>query len=226
MNRTRSRLGRLDLVALPRPLLALGLAGLALAGGLASHELQALVQEPASQDPAPVEGLDQDPGLPEVTSEEPPAWQVDEQWQGLFGTWQLMQFDHSNLLIDTETISGYMQIGEGFLSMVIHARNNETDDLPSTLGQAGMHRWQIVRGDILQTATMMGHSNFGEDFEWETPNTPREFRVLLQGDDLQLTRPDLSRLMFRRLQPGEFPEIALERILELRAGGEEGQQDL
>lgn len=150
-----------------------------------------------------------DPELP------PDAWQLDEKWTGLFGAWQMMSFEHSTEIVDPNSIRGYLTFQEGFMAMVIHKASVSAE--PQPLGQAGIYRWQMTPGGVLQTATMMGHSNFGEeDFEWEPPNVPREFRIALDKDDLVLTRPDLSRLIFRRVRPGAFPQVALERIKEQR----------
>ena len=165
-----------------------------------------------SQDPEPpAEG----PVSAEPDEPPPDAWQLDEKWTGLLGAWQMMSFEHSTEIVDPNSIRGYLTFQEGFMAMVIHkASVNAT---PQPLGQAGIYRWQMTPGGVLQTATMMGHSNFGEeDFEWEPPNVPREFRIALDKDDLVLTRPDLSRLIFRRVRPGAFPQVALERIKEQR----------
>ncbi len=95
------------------------------------------------------------------------SWSLPEEWQGMLGTWQLMEFDHVDDIFDSDDIGGYVHLGEGVMTLIIHVRNKESDDLPEFMGQAGLHRWRMVRGDILQTATMMAHSNMGEDFEWE-----------------------------------------------------------
>lgn len=141
-------------------------------------------------------------------------WTLAAKWKGLIGAWQLMELDHASELVPPESIRGYLTFQPGFMNMIIHARS--LDDDPEQLGQAGTYRWQMTDEAILQTATMMGHSNFSGEFEWEPTNVPREFRVELKGDDLVLTRPDLSRLIFRRIEPGKYPEAALRRIEELR----------
>jgi hypothetical protein len=143
-------------------------------------------------------------------------WSVDERWEGLFGVWQMMELDHSKGIVSPGSVRGFVDFRPGFMTMIIHALRDEQE--PDALGQAGLYRWQMTDKGVLQTATMMGHSNFGDEFEWEPPNVPREFRVELDKNDLVLTRPDLSRLIFRRIQPGVFPSSALERIKELRAG--------
>jgi len=144
-------------------------------------------------------------------------WELAEEWQGLVGTWQLMQFEHVERWIDSNDVRGYVHLGEGVMTMIIHARNDESNDMPAQLAQAGVHRWRMVRGNILQTATMMGHSNMGEDLEWEIPNTPREFRVELDGANLTLHRPDASRLIMRRVDSFAFPDEAKEAIRNAQA---------
>ena len=109
--------------------------------------------------------------------------------------------------------------------MIIHVRNDEPNDLPTFLGQAGVHRWRMVRGDILQTATMMGHSNLGPEFEWEQPNTPREFRARLDGTQLVLERPDGSRLVWGRVRGFAFPDAAIEAIEDARSAVDEYEDE-
>jgi len=141
-------------------------------------------------------------------------WTLAAKWEGLLGAWQMMELVHSSEIVPPGSIRGIVTFQAGFMNMIIHAQT--VDDEPEPLGQAGTYRWQMTPEGILQTATMMGHSNFGDEFEWEPPNVPREFRVELKGNDLTLTRPDLSRLIFRRVTPGKYPESALRRIDELR----------
>ena len=165
-------------------------------------------------------GQSPDPTKDTPASDEPinvNGWLLDRKWEGLFGAWQLMKLEHATALVPDESIRGFLSFQEGFMTMVIHAVSAD-DYEPEQLGQAGMYRWQVTDTDVLQTATMIGHSNFGDEFEWEPPNVPREFRVDLKNDDLILTRPDLSRLIFRRVKPGVFPESALRHIREQRGG--------
>jgi len=164
-----------------------------------------------AQDPAPKKT---EPAPESPTQLLDGAWQLDAKWEGLLGAWQLMTFEHATEIVPVDSIRGYITLQEGFMAMIIHKLT--IDEEPEPLGQAGIFRWQMTLEGVLQTATMMGHSNFGEDFEWEPPNAPREFRVELNKDDLALTRPDLSRLIFRRIKPGAFPKTALDRIDALR----------
>ena len=154
------------------------------------------------------------------------TWSLPEQWQDLLGTWQLMDFDHIEDVIEAENVGGYLHFDEGILTMLIHARNHEPGFLPEYLGQAGIHRWRIVRDDILQTATMMGHSNMGDDFEWEQPNTPREFRLRFVANQLDLERPDGSRLVFGRVRGLAFPDAAIQAIDDARSGLDDDEGDL
>ena len=173
---------------------------------------------PALQEP----GDSYDPDLDRKLGRDPldQGWTLPEAWEDVLGTWQLMEFNHADRWIESEAVGGYMHLGEGVLTMLIHARNSETDDLPEFLAQAGVHRWRIVREDILQTATMMGHSNMGPELEWEQPNTPREFRLERgQAGTLVLERPDGSRLTWSRVSGFAFPEAAKKAIEDARTLG-------
>jgi hypothetical protein len=151
------------------------------------------------------------------------GWEIEPKWEPLIGNWALMSFVHPDELMNSESIRGYITVTEGFLSMIIHARPmegvNETA-FPDHLAQAGLHRWRITDRSVLQLANVMGHSNFGEELQWEQPNEPREFAVLLEGDDLILRRPDNALLTFRRVTKADFPKAAIIRMLELGSGSE------
>jgi len=196
---------------------------MALATATASLALALAPQDPVeapAEDPSADEG---ESDLDRIFGNRPLVddWVLAEEWQGLLGTWTLMEFDHVIEPMDSDDLGGYLHFGEGVLTMIIHVRNLETDDMPEFMAQAGVHRWHMVRDDILQTATMMGHSNMGPNFEWELPNTPREFRVELEGEGdeyLTLTRPDNSRLIFSKVRTGAFPLAAIDAIDKARAG--------
>ncbi len=195
---------------------ALSLAGLSLVTALASWDgTFGNPQDPAT--PA-TEDLGQ-----EVDPLAPKGWTIDEKWRPLLGTWTLLNFVHPVEIMDADSIRGYLTISEGFMTMIIHARPmagvNETA-FPDHLAQAGLHRWRIERDDIMQLATVMGHSNFGYELEWEKPNEPREFRLELDKDVLSLTRPDFSVLTFRRVTSMEFPQQALDRMREMHSTGD------
>ncbi|MDG1499257.1 MAG: hypothetical protein P8N31_02005 [Planctomycetota bacterium] len=151
------------------------------------------------------------------------GWEIEPKWEPLIGTWALMSFQHPTETILADSIRGFLTVGEGFLSMIIHARPTEGEndtDFPDRLAQSGLHRWRISEQGILQLANVMGHSNFGYELEWELPNEPREFSIVLEENSLVLTRPDFGELDFRRITKADFPEAALERIRELTSESE------
>lgn len=166
----------------------------------------------------PVETPVETPGETPAEKPDPNVWSLDEKWHGLYGAWQLMQYDHVTEIVPNDSIRGFATFQPGFMTLIVHARSFDEDQ--DQLGQAGLQRYQMVESNILQTATVMGHSNMGPDaeFEWESPNIPREFKVYLNKDDLTLTRPDQSQLIFRRIQAAPYPALATELIKEARAG--------
>lgn len=148
----------------------------------------------------------------------PDEWFLDDKWHGLYGAWSLMNFEHATELVPAEALRGYVTFQEGFMTLTIHALSLDEDQ--DQFAQSGIHRYQVTEQGILQTATVMAHSNFNADveLEWETPNIPREFRIDLNKDDLVLTKPDQSRLIFRRVKPAPYPQAALDLMREARAG--------
>jgi len=177
------------------------------------------------QDPAPqaVDGRGEDPA-PDPTAVK--GWALAPEWSPLLGTWGLMNFAHPAEVFESGSVGGYISISNGFLSLIIHARpmvgENKTA-MPDHLAQAGLHRWrmsEVGAPNLMQLASVMAHSNFGYELQWERPNEPREFLVELDGDTMTLTRADYSVLTFRRITNAGFPESALERMRESRAGGD------
>lgn len=169
---------------------------------------------PEADDPAP----DEDDAAPTKTDPfAPEPWSLDEEYHGLYGTWQLMVYEHHTEVLPASAVRGFAQFQEGFMTLILHARSLDGDN--DMLSQAGLHRFQITDTGILQTATSMGHSSFNEDAEniWEEPNTPREFRISLNLDDLTLTNPDGSRFIFRRIGAQPYPLEATEKIRAARA---------
>jgi len=162
---------------------------------------------PAEDDEAPIAV---DPFAPET-------WSLAEEWQGLYGTWQLMVYEHHSEILPASAVRGFATFQEGFMTLILHARSLDGDN--DMLSQGGLHRFQVTDTGILQTATSMAHSSFNDDAEnfWEEPNTPREFRMSLNLDDLTLTNPDGSRFIFRRIGAKPYPKEALEKIRTARS---------
>lgn len=207
--------------------LTLSLAGIALAALFASTGPGIWLAQ--DSDSSEIEKLIGQDGEDSAEEDEGPqrvpvtGWEIEPKWEPLIGTWTLMSFHHPSETIQSDSIRGYLTVSEGFLSMIIHARPTEGEndtDFPDRLAQAGLHRWRITEKGILQLANVMGHSNFGYELEWELPNEPREFRIVLEGDSLVLTRPDFGELSFRRITKADFPQAALERIRELASESE------
>lgn len=199
--------------------LALSLGGISIAALLASTNPMGLlaqdgVVETPDEEVVKEEEEDEQPLRVPVT-----GWAISPEWEPLLGTWTLMNFAHPTAPIEPDSIRGYLTVSEGFLNMIIHARpadggQNESD-FPDHLAQAGLHRWRISDQGILQLANVMGHSNFGYELQWELPNEPREFRPVLDKDNLTLTRPDFGVLTFRRVTSADFPQAALTKMREL-----------
>ncbi|QDU70095.1 hypothetical protein [Engelhardtia mirabilis] len=138
--------------------------------------------------------------------------------EGLPGNWQLTRFDHVVNDLSNAPVYGYMTIEKvGYLTLIVHAREPEPNLFDGGLRvQAGVHHWRLTDDGVLQTSSILAHSNFSSQLELEAVYTPREYAVSLEGDILILRRPDGSELTFERLQAAVFPEEAARRIDQIR----------
>lgn len=166
--------------------------------------------------PPPIKPAPQAPASAAAKPVEPtPAERVQ-------GAWLLERFEHSDHFVSPSDVRGGAIFDKGYLMVSMHAR--EENSLPVgdrylMLAQAGMYQYVWDSPTRITCSTMFGDSNFSGSFEYEAPNTPRQFEVEVGTNNLVLTRPDQSKLVFRRLPPvEELPEATRKAMEALRAG--------
>lgn len=173
---------------------------------------------PAQEDgPAPADEDELPPGLLGFQ-----AQRQRELSEALAGSWQLVGFRHvSNDLSGVPIFGMATFTKDNYLHLLIHTQ--EPDPVwfaEELLVQGGVHHWRIDSRGILQTATLMAHTNFDGGLLLEPAYTPREYQVqvLADGNALQLRRVDGSELSFVRLGASVFPEVAVERLKAAQSG--------
>lgn len=152
------------------------------------------------------------------TEEGPPlGWRqrqqhaLDELRAGLIGSWTLTEFEHVANDLSGIDVAGYLGITEDLLTIVLHTADPtvRASDDPRRF-QAGVHHWRLSENSRLQTASVLGHSNFaGGQLSFESLYTTREYELVLSDRNLSLIRADGSSLRFLKLPEQAFPEAVL-----------------
>ena len=203
-----------------RPLISLpSVLVLLLAGALSMGAHGSNLQDPVDPPPAPDEE--------EVDDEDEPD-EVPQTFQSMRdrinaeltlrmqGVWTLTELQQSTT-IETDTIVGYATILDNYISMVIHAVDTDAEIFGTGFNfQATVSTFELRDDGVMYCASMIGHSNFSGVFEPELRGFPRIYRVEASEFDLQLIRSDGARLIFRRMQPGYFPQGASDELDDLR----------
>lgn len=135
------------------------------------------------------------------------------------GVWSLMSLQQQRG-IETDNLFGYAIILDNYISLVVHATDPDINGLePDFNFQTSISAFELRDDGMMYCASLIGHSNFGGDFEPELRGFPRVYRVEASELDLTLMRSDGSLLQFRRMQPGFFPPGALGLLNDLRNEG-------
>ncbi len=136
---------------------------------------------------------------------------LDELRAGLIGSWTLSEFEHVTNDLSDVNVAGYLGITEDLLTIVLHTTDPDAGsfDDPRRF-QAGVHHWRLSEANRLQTASVLGHSNFaGGQLAFERLFTTREYELVVSERNLELIRADGSKLRFLKLPKQAFPEAAL-----------------
>ena len=156
----------------------------------------------------------------------PPGWRErqqlerDELTAALQGNWTLVEFNHATNDLSTVGIAGYLGVQADLLVFIVHTTEPAVDFFGEPRRfQAGVHHWRLSDDSKLQTASIIGHTNFRNgQLEFENQYTPREYQPIVDERELSLVRSDGSVLRFLKLDAQPFPEQAAEIIEAARAG--------
>ena len=161
---------------------------------------------------------------PPPAPEPPPLLEPGERgaatMQQIEGAWTLQEIAGSRVPLEPGEVNGFALIADGYIAMVVHARELERGLLEVTRQrlrvQATFRQFEVRDTGAMLSAAIIGHSTFGgEDIELEPVNAPSSYVVEVIGDTLFITREDNSKLVFRRMHTGLFPRAAEERLREI-----------
>jgi len=136
----------------------------------------------------------------------------------ILGNWMLMDFRDPNAPLSNETYHGWACFHEGYLTMFLQMRTLEPGlfrEVERHYFQVGSHRYRLSEALYLQTSSILGSTNFGDEdaIEFEPSGFSREFRVEIGDNILRLTNRDFVTFEFRHLEESKFP---LDTVLDLQ----------
>lgn len=128
--------------------------------------------------------------------------------EGLPGVWRLVSVRRSAASYEGESCSGFMLVTAEHLSMQsrVFAPTGALRDTYIEGFTAGTYRWRYDPTRLkVVIHTAMAVNNFSGQDDWEAPGTQREYDVLLNEDQLVLTRPGEAEFSYVRIPPTPQP---------------------
>ncbi len=174
------------------------------AASISFAPVRSLIQAPPQDKPADAKPDEGKRKWPWGTEEE--AERIRE---GMVGTWRLVSVRRSAATYEGEMCQGVMLVAAEHLSMQVRVLA-PTGALQGTFIEgfsAGTYKWtyDLTRLKVV-IHTAMAVSNFSGADEWEPPGTQREYEVLVNEDQLTLTRPGEAEFIFARVRPTLAPK--------------------
>jgi len=141
--------------------------------------------------------------------------QRDALIEGLRGAWRLVhhrQQDQRSALLGWE--EGLFLFGDGFLTVQLRGVAFDSVlfiEVPAVL--SGVHQYRVDEFRRLQLSSIIGHSSFGRELDFEPTGSLREYEASIELDELTLRRQDGVVFVFERMAvEGAFPEDALQQL--------------
>ena len=130
----------------------------------------------------------------------------------VLGGWFLAGYMAGGVPLDDDRITGAAVIGDGYMSLVIHAYDDLVDDRGLSVGevllaQAGIYRYRVKDSKMLQTSTVIGHSNPEYGVEYEAQGGLRQYDLSIEDKALILRGLDGTALRFVRMNPRKFTDV-------------------
>jgi hypothetical protein len=132
------------------------------------------------------------------------------------GSWMLMEYVDPDEIPLEDAASGFMTFRDGFLTWILSVEALEqrwftVDD--RVFLQTGAYRYRFDETASLQLASVLSFSNDTDDGDLQRdPALAFEYTVTLVDGVLELSDPDGVRMTYRRIEAGEFPLQAIQRI--------------
>ncbi|MEM7307093.1 MAG: hypothetical protein AAF682_10510 [Planctomycetota bacterium] len=141
------------------------------------------------------------------------------------GVWMVSSYEPAGRIIDQSNFQGFAMFQDGYLTLISQARSFGAELLGDGLSlfvQGGAYRYRVDDFLSLQTAAIMGFSNFANEdqMQFEEPGFPGEYRVEINESSttLALIKQDSTVIRMVRLTQTEFPDQAAQ-YLDLTRGG-------
>jgi len=147
------------------------------------------------------------------------------------GAWTLIAYQEPLDDDFGDDLNGFALFRDGFLSLHFEAQAFKRQILgygTQLFVQSGVYRYQFDQRAFLQTSSVMSFSNTNDDGELarEKSGQVTEYMVLLEDDTLQLIKPGVgTKLTYRRVEGGEFPQSALRKLERQRSGTPQWEEE-
>lgn len=139
------------------------------------------------------------------------------------GAWTLTDYLRPDTVVPRSDVQGFAIFEDGYMMFTFQAVEDSEDFFfaeEQYVVQSGAFRYRMFDGYLLQVAGLVGYTNANEDYELEfgTIKIPREYRVNLKGDRLELKRTSGIGFVFRRMGDSQFPRSAIDQLQRQRSG--------
>lgn len=132
------------------------------------------------------------------------------------GSWMLMEYVDPDEIPLEDAASGFMTFREGFLTWILSVEALEQRWFTVSdrvFLQTGAYRYRFDETASLQVASVLSFSNDTDDGDLQRDAALAfEYTVTLADDLLELSDPDGVRMTYRRIEAGEFPQSAIQKI--------------
>lgn len=141
----------------------------------------------------------------------------------IIGGWYLSGYMLEGSPISTDDISGSVLFGDGYMGLVIHAyeyvaHGDGGVDEEVLFAQAGIYQYRLKDSLLLQTSTVVGHSNPYDDIDYETTGSLRQYQVSIEDEQLILRSADETALRFDRINHREFTQFEQAQLKSYQSG--------
>lgn len=134
----------------------------------------------------------------------------------LEGSWMLMEYVDPDEIPLEDAAHGFMTFHDGFLTWILAVEAFEQRFFSVSnhvFLQTGAYRYRVDERASLQLSSVLGYTNDSESGDLEPdPALAFEYTILLQDGALELRDPDGVRMVYRKVESGEFPDSAIRKI--------------
>lgn len=134
----------------------------------------------------------------------------------LEGSWMLMEYVDPDEIPLEDAAQGFLTFHDGFLTWILAVEAFEQRFFSVSnhvFLQTGAYRYRIDERASLQLASVLGYTNDSESGDLERdPALAFEYTILLTDGELELRDADGVRMVYRKVESGDFPDAAIRKI--------------